>query len=76
MTDVITGGFMWNPMEAGRVFVTMADMLYDRASRSTDGTEIPGLGVVSPDVETHNIIVDALVTLNKDTVDGLADLGL
>jgi len=73
--DVITGGFMWNPMEAGRVFVTMADMLYNKVPIE-DGTEIPGLGVVSPDVETHNIIVDALVTLNKDTVDGLADLGL
>src|SRR5918998_2004359 len=23
----VTGGFMWNPMEAGRVFVTMGDML-------------------------------------------------
>jgi hypothetical protein len=32
--------------------------------------------VVSPDAETHNIIVDALVTLNKDTVDELADMGL
>ena len=73
--DVITGGFMWNPMEAGRVFVTMADMIHDEVAIE-DGTEIPGLGVVSPDVETHNIIVDALVTLNKDTVDDLADLGL
>lgn len=73
--DVITGGFMWNPMEAGRVFVTMADMLYNKVPIE-DGTEVPGLGVVTPDVETHNIIVDQLVTLNKDTVDGLADLGL
>jgi simple sugar transport system substrate-binding protein len=73
--DVITGGFMWNPMEAGRVFVTMADMIHDEVPIE-DGTEIPGLGVVSPDVETNNIIVDALVTLNKDTVDDLADLGL
>jgi len=24
---VLTGGFMWNPMEAGRVFVTLGDML-------------------------------------------------
>ena len=73
--DVITGGFMWNPMEAGRVFVTIADMVHDGVPIE-DGTEIPGLGVVSPDVETHNIIVDQLVTLNTDTVDELADLGL
>jgi simple sugar transport system substrate-binding protein len=73
--DVVTGGFMWNPMEAGKVFVTIADMVHDGVPIE-DGTEIPGLGVVNPDVETHNIIVDALVTLNKDTVDGLADMGL
>ncbi|MCB9968155.1 MAG: autoinducer 2 ABC transporter substrate-binding protein [Geminicoccaceae bacterium] len=72
---VISGGFMWNPMEAGRVFVTIADML-KKGEPIEDGTEIPGLGVVSPDAETHNIIVDALVTLNKDTVDELADMGL
>ncbi len=71
----ISGGFMWNPMEAGRVFVTIADML-KKGEPIVDGTEIPGLGVVSPDPETHNIIVDALVTLNKDTVDELADMGL
>lgn len=71
----ISSGFMWNPMEAGRVFVTIADML-KKGEPIVDGTEIPGLGVVSPDPETHNIIVDALVTLNKDTVDELADMGL
>lgn len=73
--DVITGGFMWNPMEAGKVFVTIADMVLNKVPIE-DGTEIPGLGVVSPDVATNNIIVDALVTLNKDTVDDLAELGL
>ena len=73
--DVITGGFMWNPMEAGRVFVTIADMVKN-GEPIEDGTEIPGLGVVNPDEETHNIIVDALVTLNKETVDGLAEMGL
>ena len=72
---VLTGGFMWNPMEAGRVFVTMADMV-KKGDEITSGTEIPGLGVVEPDTETNNIIVDQLVTLNSDSVDGLADMGL
>lgn len=71
----VTGGFMWNPMEAGKVFVTIADMLHD-GTAIEDGTEIPGLGVVSPDPETNNIIVDALVTLNDETVDDLAEMGL
>lgn len=73
--DTITGGFMWNPMEAGKVFVTMADMI-KKGDAIESGTEIPGLGVVEPDPETNNIIVDALVSLNKDTVDGLAEMGL
>lgn len=72
---VLTGGFMWNPMEAGRVFVTLADMLH-QGQEIEEGMEIPGLGKVSPDFEERNIIVDQLVPLNKDTVDELAEMGL
>ena len=72
---VITGGFMWNPMQAGEVFVTMADLLVD-GQEITAGMEIEGLGVVDPDFETHNIIVDQLVPLGADTVDELAEMGL
>ena len=66
---------MWNPMEAGEVFVTLADLLHD-GTEITAGMEIEGLGVVEPDFATHNIIVDQLVTLNNETVDELADMGL
>jgi simple sugar transport system substrate-binding protein len=69
----INGGFMWNPMEAGRVFVRMGDMLV-KGEPIADGTTIEGLGEVHPD--GTNIIVDALIPINKDTVDELADLGL
>jgi simple sugar transport system substrate-binding protein len=71
----ISGGFMWNPAEAGRVFVTMGKMLVDGAAIS-DGTEIPGLGAVKPDAAAKNIITDNLIAINAETVDGLADLGL
>lgn len=74
-SDAIAGGFMWNPMEAGRVFVTLADMLV-KGEEVADGMEIEGLGEVHPDTETHNIIVNQLVTINKETVDELADMGL
>jgi len=69
----ISGGFMWNPMEAGRVFVRMGSMLVN-GEEITDGTVIEGLGEVHPD--GTNIIVDALIPINKESVDGLADLGL
>ncbi len=71
--DVISGGFMWNPMEAGRVFVTMGKLLVDGEEVSA-GMEIEGLGEVNPD--GTNIVVNQLVPINKDTVDGLAEMGL
>lgn len=71
----ISGGFMWNPAEAGRVFVTMGKMLVDGAEIK-DGTTIEGLGAVKPDVQGRDIITDNLLPINAETVDGLADLGL
>lgn len=73
--DVISGGFMWNPAEAGRVFVTMGNMLVN-GDEIASGTEIEGLGVVEPDAETRNIITDNLLEINKSTVDDLAAKGL
>lgn len=70
---VLTGGYMWNPALAGEVFVTLGTMVA-KGTPIQDGTTVPGLGVVHPD--GHNLIVDELVDLNKDTVDDLAKLGL
>ncbi|NIA68328.1 autoinducer 2 ABC transporter substrate-binding protein [Pelagibius litoralis] len=74
-SDAISGGFMWNPMEAGRVFVTMADLLI-KGEEIKPGMQIEGLGTISPQAGSTNIIVDQLVTINKDTVDELAAMGL
>lgn len=71
----ILGGFMWNPAEAGRVFVRVGELLA-AGKEIKDGSTIEGLGVVHPNVETHNIITDNLLAVNKDSVDKLADLGL
>ena len=72
---VISGGYMWNPAEAGRVFVTMGRLLVDGVEIG-EGSEIEGLGMVSPDFETRNIITDNLLEINVDTVDELAAKGL
>lgn len=74
-SDVLTGGYMWNPAQAGEVFVTLGKMLAD-GQEIKAGEDIPGLGVIEPDVEGRDIITDNLLELNKDTVDGLADMGL
>jgi len=72
-SDAISGGFMWNPKQAGEVFVTLADRLM-KGGKIEAGDEIEGLGKVTPD--GNNLIVDQLVAINKDTVDRLADMGL
>lgn len=72
---VLTGGYMWNPMQAGEVFVTLGKMLVD-GQEITSGTDIPGLGMVEPDAANKDIITDNLLELNKDTVDDLAAMGL
>jgi simple sugar transport system substrate-binding protein len=70
---ILTGGYMWNPEQAGEVFVTLGTMVA-KGEPIKDGTNIPGLGVVHP--QGHDLIVDQLVDLNANTVDDLAKLGL
>ncbi|WP_175962237.1 substrate-binding domain-containing protein [Burkholderia pyrrocinia] len=70
---VLNGGYMWNPAQAGEVFVTLGTMLA-KGQPVKDGMTIPGLGVVHP--EGHNLIVNQLVELNAKTVDDLAKQGL
>ncbi|MGF6765707.1 simple sugar transport system substrate-binding protein [Paraburkholderia sp. GAS33] len=70
---ILTGGYMWNPEQAGEVFVTLGTMVA-KGEPIKDGTNIPGLGVVHP--QGHDLIVDQLVDLNASTVDDLAKLGL
>jgi simple sugar transport system substrate-binding protein len=72
-SDAISGGFMWNPKQAGEVFVTLADRLI-KGESIKEGDDIPGLGVIKP--VGNDIIVDQLLPINKDTVDDLAAMGL
>ncbi|KQV30102.1 LacI family transcriptional regulator [Rhizobium sp. Root73] len=72
-SGAISGGFMWNPKQAGEVFVTMAARLI-KGESVKDGDDIPGLGVIKP--AGNDIIVDQLLPINKDTVDELAGMGL
>jgi simple sugar transport system substrate-binding protein len=74
-SGAISGGFMWNPAEAGRVFVEIGKMLVD-GTEITEGTEIRGLGKVSPDADGKDIITNNLIPINADTVDELAGMGL
>lgn len=72
---ILSGGFMWNPKQAGEVFVTLGKMVAEGQPIEA-GMEIEGLGVIQPDVEGRDIIVDQLVEINAETVDDLAAMGL
>ena len=73
--DVISGGYMWNPAEAGRVFVTMGKMLVD-GEEISEGMEVEGLGTIPALDDANNIVTDNLLEINADTVDDLAAKGL
>lgn len=74
-SGVLTGGYMWNPAQAGEVFVTLGQMLAEGQSIEA-GMDIPGLGVVDPDFDGKDIITDNLLEINAETVDSLAEMGL
>ncbi|SDI46815.1 substrate-binding domain-containing protein [Salipiger marinus] len=74
-SGVLTGGFMWNPAQAGEVFVTLGDMLV-RGETLESGMDVPGLGVIEPDADARDIITDNLLEINASTVDDLAEKGL
>ena len=72
---VLTGGYMWNPAQAGEVFVTLGQMLAN-GEEIEAGTDVPGLGIVEPDFGNKDIITDNLLEINAETVDTLAEMGL
>lgn len=69
----ITGGFVWSPLEAGRVFVELGNMLAEGGTIA-DGDDLPILGPVV--LEGNNIFANLPLALNTETIDGLADMGL
>ena len=64
---------MWNPKQAGEVFVTLTDRISKGESLKA-GDEIEGLGKITP--EGNTIVVDQLLAINKDSIDKLVGMGL
>ena len=69
----ITGGFVWSPLEAGKVFVELGNMLVEGGTVS-DGDDLPLLGTVT--LDGNSIFANKPLALNTETIDGLADMGL
>jgi len=72
-SGALTGGFMWNPKQAGEVFVTLADRI-SKGETPKAGDDIEGLGKINP--EGNTIVVDQLLAINKDSIDKLVGMGL
>lgn len=74
-SGAIREGFIWNPMLAGETIVRVGAMVA-RGEPITDGMELPGLGKVSVDAATRNILAQKLQPINKETIDELVAMGL
>lgn len=72
---IIKSGYIWSPPEAGYAIIAVAKMVVE-GKPITDGMEIPGVGKVSVDPETRIIRAIKVLSIDKDTVDGLAAIGL
>ncbi len=72
-SGALKGGFIWNPLTAGEVFVRVAEMTMKNEKVET-GMNIEGLGPVV--VINNNIYGDKLEPLNKENLPRLVALGL
>ncbi|WP_368928445.1 substrate-binding domain-containing protein [Mixta calida] len=73
--DAIKGGFIWNPMTAGEVFVRIADMM-QKKEPITDGMTIEGLGSVKVDAANHTLLGNNSESLDKANLPKLVKMGL
>jgi len=74
-SGTIRGGFIWNPMTAGEIFVALASMLA-AGKEPTDNMELTGVGPVRVYPDKKLIQAQKLESLDKDNIDRLVALGL
>ncbi|PIY74010.1 MAG: LacI family transcriptional regulator [Rhodobacterales bacterium CG_4_10_14_0_8_um_filter_70_9] len=75
MDGTIREGFLWNPIDAGYAMVSLAKLVLD-GKEITDGIEIPGQGKATVDAAGKLVMLDNIMRINKETVDGLIAAGL
>jgi simple sugar transport system substrate-binding protein len=71
----IRGGYMWNPLVAGEVFVRLGTDL-TKGMTPTDGMEIADVGKVHVDPMKRLILAQKLESLDPDNIDRLVAMGL
>ncbi len=71
----IKGGYIWNPMTAGEIFVRIGKMLTS-GTEIKDDTKIDGMGDMRVDAKNHTLYGNSLESLDKDNLPKLLDMGL
>ena len=75
MNGTIRGGYIWNPMTAGEIFVQLAAML-TAGKPIVDGMELTGVGAVRVYPDKRLIQAQKLEALDKENIKRLVALGL
>ncbi|MDQ0394163.1 substrate-binding domain-containing protein [Labrys monachus] len=75
MNGTIRGGYIWNPMTAGQIFIQLAKLLAE-GKQPTDGMELVEVGPVKVYPDKRLIQAQKLESLDKANIKRLADLGL
>ncbi|MFT3974805.1 MAG: substrate-binding domain-containing protein [Amaricoccus sp.] len=74
-SGTIRGGYIWNPMTAGEIFVQLGNMLA-KGEEPKDGMELVGVGPVRVFPDKKLIQAQKLEALDKENIDRLVELGL
>ncbi len=75
MDGTIKEGFLWSPIDAGYAMVAIAARLL-KNEPIEDGLEIAGLGRAHVDKANRVVAWNDILTINKQTIDGLIKQGL
>jgi len=68
-------GFCWSPIDIGTAMVAVASLVLKKTTFQS-GMVIPGIGPAQVDAANQLISVNRMLTVNKQTVDGLIATGL
>lgn len=71
----IKGGYIWNPMTAGELFVRIGKMVAENKPIA-EGAQIEGMGNLRVDSANHTLYGDSLESLDKDNMQKLIKMGL
>jgi simple sugar transport system substrate-binding protein len=75
MDGTIKEGFLWSPIDAGYAMVAVASRIFKKQPIE-EGFEVPGLGKAHVDAANKVVAWNDILTINKQTIDGLIKQGL